>query len=112
MSHLKTINLHHHNSLADCARELFKCSEDLASLLDCIKKIGRFWIFVGDIISGIGFRPFCLRLPGPQPLDGIFWPKFLLETRLESESFEPLIGFLVFLLQKFWSENNKKSLVK
>jgi len=26
--------------------------------------------------------------------------KFLLETRLESESFEPLIDFLLFLVQK------------
>jgi len=27
--------------------------------------------------------------------------KFLSETRLESESFEPLIDFLAFLVQKF-----------
>jgi len=26
-----------------------------------------------------------------------------LETRLESESFEPLIDFLAFLVQKLWS---------
>jgi len=29
--------------------------------------------------------------------------KFSLETRLESESFEPLIDFLAFLVQKLWS---------
>jgi len=35
--------------------------------------------------------------------------KFLLETRLESESFEPLIDFLACLVQKFWPKNNKFS---
>jgi len=34
-----------------------------------------------------------------QPLDGSISLKFLLETRLYSESFEPLIGFLAFLVQ-------------
>ena len=33
--------------------------------------------------------------------------KFSLETRLESESFEPLIDFLAFLVQKLWSKINK-----
>ena len=33
--------------------------------------------------------------------------KFSLETRLESESFEPLIYFLAFLVQKLWSKINK-----
>jgi len=33
--------------------------------------------------------------------------KFSLETRLESESFEPLIDFLMFLVQKLWSKKNK-----
>ena len=33
--------------------------------------------------------------------------KFSLETRLESESFEPLINFLAFLVQKLWSKINK-----
>jgi len=46
---------------------------------------------VSDVISGVGFRPFWLRLPGPgpKPLDGSILLKFLLETRLESEYFEP-----------------------
>jgi len=35
-----------------------------------------------------------------------FDSSFLLEARLEAESFEPLIGFLVFLVQKLWSKNN------
>jgi len=29
-----------------------------------------------------------------------------LEIRLESESFEPLISFLAFLVQKLWPKNN------
>ena len=33
--------------------------------------------------------------------------KFSLETRLESDSFEPLIDFLAFLVQKLWSKINK-----
>jgi len=36
-----------------------------------------------------------------------FLTHFLLETRLESESIEPLIGFLLFLVQKLWPKNNK-----
>jgi len=37
--------------------------------LIAMKKIRKFWIsfFVGDIISGVGFWPFCLRLPGRTP---------------------------------------------
>jgi len=59
---------------------------------------------MGNVISGVGFRLFRPRLPGPghQPLDGIFCLKFLLETRLQSESFEPSIGFLVCLVEKSW----------
>jgi len=62
-----------------------------------------FDFFVGDVISGIGFRPFWLRLPGSgiQPLNRSLW-KFLLETWLESKSFEPLIDFLAFLAM-LWS---------
>jgi len=33
--------------------------------------------------------------------------KFSLETRLESDSFKPLIDFLAFLVQKLWSKINK-----
>jgi len=36
----------------------------------------------------------------PKPLGQSVSQKFLLETRLESESFEPLIDFLAFLVQK------------
>jgi len=55
------------NSLGDSARELFKPSRDAASLLVYNEKIWGFGILVGDVISGEGFRPFCLRLPGPGP---------------------------------------------
>ena len=41
--------------------------------------------------------------PRPQPLYGSISLKFSLETRLESESFEPLIDFLAFLVQKLLS---------
>jgi len=45
--------------------------------------------------------------PRAQPLGQSVLLKFLLETRLESESFEPLINFLVFLVQKLWSKINE-----
>jgi len=38
--------------------------------------------------------------PRAQPLGQSVSLKFSLETRLESESFEPLIDFLAFLVQK------------
>jgi len=58
-----------------------------------------FVFFVGHVISGVGFWPFWLRLPDPGPTAS--WKNFaqvLLETRLKSESFEALIGFLAFLV--------------
>jgi len=45
--------------------------------------------------------------PRAQPLGQSISLKFLLETRLESESFKPLIDFLAFLIQKLWSKINK-----
>ena len=44
--------------------------------------------------------------PRAQPLGQSVLLKFLLETRLESESFEPLINFLAFLVQRLWSKIN------
>jgi len=46
--------------------------------------------------------PFWMRLvgPGPQLQEGSILLKFLLETRLKSGFFEPLIGFLAFLVQQ------------
>jgi len=66
-----------------------------------LKKNFWFRFFVSDVISEVDFWPFWLMLPGlAQPLDGSISLKFSLETRLESESFEPLINFLTFLVQK------------
>jgi len=74
-THITTSQLH--NPLSDCAREQFKPSKDIASLLDCVEKNWKvldFKFFVGNVKSGLGFRLFWLRLPGPepQPLEGIF----------------------------------------
>jgi len=48
------------------------------------------------------FRPPWLTLPGPghQPLGGSISLKFLLETRLQSESFDTLDDLLGFRVQK------------
>ena len=56
---------------------------------------------MSDIISG-AFRPPWPTLPGPglKPLDGIISLKFLLETRLQSESFDTLDDLLGFWVQK------------
>jgi len=64
---------------------------------------------VGNVRSRVGFWSFWLRLPGPRPklLDGSILLKFLLETRLESESFEHFIGFLGIQVQKLWPKNQK-----
>jgi len=45
--------------------------------------------------------------PRAELLDGSISLKFSLEIRLESESFETLINFLMFLLQKLWPKINK-----
>jgi len=52
------------------------------------------------------FRPPWLTSPGPgrQPLDGSISLKFLLETRLQSESFDTLDDLLGFRVQKLWSK--------
>jgi len=46
------------------------------------------------------------RFPTPA-LDGSILLKFLLETWLKSESFEPFIGFLSFLVEKLWPKKHK-----
>jgi len=57
----------------------------------CNQKVGHPW-----------FRPFWLRLsgPGPQQHQVFFSSYFSIETRLNSEAFEPLTSFLWFLVQK------------
>jgi len=58
---------------------------------------------VSAIISGIVlglFYPLHLALgPGPKPPDGTILLKFLLETRLKSESFDALDNLLSFRAQ-------------
>jgi len=48
----------------------------------------------------VGECGFHVAWPKAQPLGQSVSLKFSLETRLESESFEPLIDFPVFLVQK------------
>jgi len=96
------------SSSADCARELFKGTNRSARLLVCTQK--KFF--------GWGWRIFCewrhkwssfgvilphVASPKAQPLGQSILLKFSLETRLESKSFEPLIDFLAFLVQKLLS---------
>ena len=54
---------------------------------------------MSDVISEVVFGSVWLMLPGLRLGQSILL-KFSLETRLESESFEPLIDFLAFLVQK------------
>ena len=102
-----------HSSSANCARELYNGWNRSASLLVCARKT-IFWLggcgfFVTDVISEVFLGSFWLMLPGlrAQPLGQSISLKFSLETRLESEYFEPLIDFLAFLVQKLWSKINK-----
>ena len=100
------------SSSADCARELLNGSKESASLVDYTRKK----------ILGLGMRIFykwhhkwsSFRVilahvvwPRAQPLGQSVSLKFSLESRLESESFEPLIDFVAFLVQKLWSKINK-----
>ena len=64
--------------------------------------VGGCRFFVTDVISKVVLGSFWLTLPGlgPNCLAKSVSLKFSLETRLESESFEPLIHFLAFLVQK------------
>jgi len=82
-----------------CSTDPEKVSKDAASLLVCTRKK----IFC---LEGAGlwktFRPPWPTLPGPgrQPLGGSISLKFLLETRLQSESFDTLNDLLGFRVQK------------
>ena len=62
------------------------------------------WVFVGDIVNGVGLGHFLLlKLLGPwsQLHKGSILLKCLLEARINSESFDPLMDFLRFLVEKF-----------
>jgi len=64
--------------------------------------VGGCGLFVTDVISEVllGFILAHVAWPRAQPLGQSVSLWFSLETRLESESFEPLIDFLAFLVQK------------
>ena len=98
------------SSSTDCARELFKSSNGSASLVDCTRKIYFGWgerIFCDWRHKWSSFRAILAHVTWPraQPLGQSVSMKFSLETRLESESFEPLIDFLAFLVQTLFKIN-------
>ena len=99
-------------SSADCAGELFKGSNGSASLVDCTRK-KIFWLGVRIFCdwchkwSSFGVILAHVAQSKAQSLGQSVSLEFSLETRLESKSFEPLIDFLAFLVQKLWSRINK-----
>jgi len=100
------------SSSADCARELFKGSNGSASLVDCTWKKFFGWglrIFYEWRHKWSSFRVILAHVAWrrAQPLGQSVSLKFSLETRLESESFKPLIDFLAFLVQNLWFKINK-----
>jgi len=99
------------SSSTDCARELFNGSKGSASLVDCTQKKNFAWgvrVFCEWCHKWSSFRVILAHVAWPraQPLGQSVSLKISLETRLESESFEPLIDFLAFLVQKLWSKIN------
>ena len=99
------------SSSADCARELFNGSNGSASLVDCTRKKIFAWgvrVFCEWRHKWSSFRVILAHVAWPraQPLGQSVSLKFSFETRLESESFEPLIDFLAFLVQKLRSKIN------
>jgi len=57
----------------------------------------------------LDFTNFITEKKSQQSNEPIFSLKISLETRLSSESLEPLIGFLAYLEPKLWIKNQKKS---
>jgi len=100
------------SSSADCARELLNGSKESVSLVDYTRKKCFGWgvrIFCVCRHKWSSFRVILAHVarPGAQPLGQGVLLKISVESRLESESFEPLIDFLAFLVQKLWSKINK-----
>ena len=62
---------------------------------------------MSDVICGVDLGSFWLMLLslGPNCEAKVFCYKFSLETRLESESFEPLIDFPAFMVKKLFKIN-------
>ena len=84
--------------------DLVEVSKDTASLVVSTRKKFFGWgvqFFMSDIISGGLFGHLDLAL---QLLDGSISLKFLLETRLQSETFDTLDDLLRFRVQKLWSK--------
>jgi len=102
------VALHMCNLGAESGRELFKCSKDAASLLVCTRKnfLLGVLIFCEWRHKWKTFRPPWPTSPGPgrKPLDGSISLKFLLKTRLQSESFDTLDDLLGFRVKKSQSE--------
>jgi len=86
--------------------DLVEVSKDTASLVVCTWK--KFFCLEGAFFCEWRhkWRTFWPTLPGPerQPLDGSISLKFLLETRLQSESFDTLDDLLGFRVQKLLSK--------
>jgi len=90
-----------------CSTDPVKVSKDTASLLVCTWYNLFAWglqVFCEWRHKWRTFRPPWPTLPGPerQPLRGSILLKFLLETRLQSESFDTLCDLLGFRVKKLW----------
>ena len=93
-----------------CSTDPVKVSKDAASLLvGTLFFQKKFFCLGGEFFcewrhKWRTFRPPWPTLPGPgrQPLGGSISLKFLLETRLQSESFDTLDDRLGFRVQKLW----------
>jgi len=62
-----------------------------------MSQVGEFLHFFGQNCPALGTNP----------MNQFFSLKFFLETKLPSESIEPLIGFLAYLEPKLWPKNQK-----
>jgi len=85
--------------------ELLKGSKDSASLLVCTQRNFLVGVFFCEWRhKWRTFRPPWPTSPGPgsKPLDGSILLKFLLETRLQSESFDTSVNLLGFRVQTLW----------
>ena len=94
-----------YNSPAATARELFKPSTDVTSLLGSIK----IFFYLGEVfawerLAKWGVFVFLTNFDEPwTPILGTkFWLKPFLKTRWSSASIEPLLDFLACLEPKLW----------
>ena len=91
-----------------CSTDPVKVSKDTASLLVCTLK--KFFCLGVRVFrewrnNWRTFRPPWPTLPGPgrQPLGGSILVKFLLEIRLQSESFDSDCSLIFRFIKKFWA---------